>query len=181
MEAQEKTLFGLVAQCKDVNHLIMVAKKVREEGYKNYDTHSPFPIHGMDRAMGLGDSKLGWIVFLFAMLGGVGGFAFMAWTSAVDYPLIISGKPLISTEAFVPVTFELTILFSAFSAVFGMLALNKLPMWYHPVFDHSTFESVTSDSFFVSIEALDPQFDVEKTKGFLERLGATNIEAVYND
>ncbi len=179
MENKQEQLFGLVARFRSASQLLSAAGKVRKEGYVSYDAHSPFPIHGMDKAMGLGDSHLGWIVFTFALIGGIGGFALMAWASSIEYPLIISGKPFISTEAFIPVTFELTILFSAFSTVIGMLTLNKLPMWYHPLFESSGFSDVTCDGFFISVEAIDPQFEVEKTKDFLVSIGGFDVETVF--
>ncbi len=178
---KEKKLFGIVAEFSDVKELTEAAKGVKRSHYEKFDCYSPFPIHGMDDIMGLRDSRLGWIVIFFAFCGLFGGLALMGWTSVIGYPIVVSGKPLFAFEPFVPVMFELTILFSAFSTVFGMLGLNKLPMFYHPVFNHSTFHKASSDGFFISIEGSDAQFDDEKTKELLESLNGKNIELVYND
>lgn len=163
---------------KDVMH---AAEKVRDAGYKNWDTHTPFPIHGMDRAMGLEQSKLGAIVFPAAMAGTTAGFFMMWWMNGIDYPLIVGGKPGFSLPSQIPIMFELTVLFSAFATVFGMLHLNKLPRHHHPIFNSERFAAVTDHKFFVSIEAEDPKFDLEKTKKLLEQCHATHIEVVYDD
>lgn len=178
MNKNIEEIFGLIAEFENPNQLVKAAKKIKHEGYDNFDAHSPFPIHGMDKAMGLKDSKLGWIVISFALIGCFGGFSLMIWSSTYAYALNIGGKPFVSIEAFIPVAFELTILFSAFSTVFGMLALNKLPMWYHPIFNSSRFKKVTSSSFFISIEAVDSQYEVDKTRDFLTSIGGKNIEEI---
>ncbi len=179
--SSSKKIYGIVAEFEDPKSLLESAEKVKSLKYEKFDCHSPFPIHGLDEAMGLKDSSLGWIVIFFAFCGLFGGLALMGWTSTIGYPIIVSGKPLFAFEPFVPIMFELTILFSAFSTVFGMLGLNKLPLFYHPIFKHSTFYKASSDGFFISIESGDPQFEIEKTKDFLASLGGRNIEIVYND
>jgi Protein of unknown function (DUF3341) len=173
-----KKYFGVVGEFADPTALYHAAEKARDAGLTKFDVHSPFPIHGMDKAMGLSDSKLGIIVFIGGICGGTGAFSLMAWVSTTAYKLIISNKPLLSTEAFVPITFALTILLSAFSCLFGMLALNKLPMFHHGVFKHSTFKKFSTDGFFMSIEAEDKKFDPADTKRFMESIGGKNIELI---
>ncbi len=171
----------VLAEFADVDALLAAAEKVRDAGYKKFDCHSPFPVHGLDAAMGEKQSPLGWIVGVMAFLGGGGALLLQWWTSAVDYPLVISGKPLFSFPAFVPIIFELTVLLSAFGAVFGMFALNKLPRLYHPIFNSDRFTSATDGGFFVSIEAEDPKFEVEQVKRFLADAGATHVEVVKEE
>lgn len=167
---------GALAQFRDPGELMKAAKKLRDSEYSKYDCHSPFPIHGMDKAMGLSRSRLGWLIGLAAIIGTSGALGLQWWTSTIDYPLVISGKPLFSFQAYVPVTFAVGVLLSAFTALIGMLALNGLPRWNHPVFNSSRFEKATDDSFFISIEAEDPRFDKEKTVLFLKSIGGTNCE-----
>ncbi len=166
---------------KDVLH---AAEKVHAAGYTVFDTHTPFPVHGMDRAMGLGDSKLGLLVFPIGLLGTLTAFSMIHWMNGIDYPLIIGGKPAGapgSLPSMIPVMFELTILFTAFATVFGMFHLNRLPRHHHPVFYSDRFAAFSNDKFFLSIEATDPKFDVEGTKTFLESLHPTYLELVNDD
>ncbi|MHB8900503.1 MAG: quinol:electron acceptor oxidoreductase subunit ActD [Thermoguttaceae bacterium] len=149
------------------------AERVREEGYRKWDCHSPFPIHGIERAMGIRPTVLPWLVFGAGLTGATAGMLLQWWTNAVDYPYIISGKPFFSIPADVPVAFELVILFSALTAFGGALILNQLPRFQHPVFESDEFRRATSDGFFVSIEAEDPRFHPQKTASFLESIGAT--------
>lgn len=174
----QENLYGSVAEFESAGALMKAAKGLRDKGYTQFDAHSPFPIHGMDAAMGLPPSKLGWIVCVGGATGLALGILLQWWTSAVDYKLIISNKPLFSFQAFVPVTFELMVLFSAFATVFGMFALNKLPMLYHSVFKASQFHKVTSHGFFISVESVDKQYDAKKTKALLESLGGKGVEDV---
>ena len=172
--------FGILAEFANTGDLLKAATKVRDAGYKKFDVYSPFPIHGMDDAMGLKPSKLGWIVLGHALLGFVGAVALMVWTSAIDYPINISGKPYINAPAFVPVTFELTVLLSAFGAVFGMFFLNDMPKHYNPLFNSERFARVTDDKFFLCIESSDQLFEAEKTTHFLNEIGATHTEIVLD-
>ena len=178
MSEKSQNVFGIVAEFSSPQSLVDAASQLKASGYSSYDAHSPFPIHGMDDAMGLKLSVLPWIVLFGGFFGLTGGFGLQTWVATTAYPLIISGKPLFSYPAFIPVTFELMILFSAFGAVFGMFFLNKIPMLYHPVFKHSRFYKVTSDGFFISVEAKDSQFDVDKTTGLLKTLGGEHIEVL---
>lgn len=170
--------FGLLAEFDNPHALLEAAQKMNQEGFKKYDCHSPFPIHGMDDAMGLKRSPLGFIVFFFAAGALLSGVALEWWTSTIDYPIVISGKPFFSYQAYGPVAFALMVLTGAFTSLIGMLALNKLPLFHHPIFNSSKFEKVMDDGFFVSLNAEDPQFDMEKSKSFLEKIGGKNIEVI---
>ncbi|KAA3660623.1 MAG: DUF3341 domain-containing protein [Calditrichaeota bacterium] len=178
MSEENKKTLGILAEFANPGELLKAAEKVRDEGYRKFDVHSPFPIHGMDNAMGLRQSKLGFIVGAAGFLGCVGGMTLQWWVSAVEYPHVISGKPFFSFQAFVPVTFELTILFAAIAAVFGMFHLNRLPQLFHNVFYSEQFAKITDDGFMISIEADDPRFDEEKTKSFLSSIGGTSLELI---
>lgn len=167
--------FGVLAEFTTPGEILEAAERVHAEGFRHFDCHTPFPVHGLDKAMGLAASKLPWIVLTGGLTGGSLGLLFQWWINVVDYPIIIGGKPFFSYQAFVPVTFELTILLSAFGAVFGMLGLNRLPMWYHPVFRSAHFKRASDDRFFISIEAKDPRFDVNRTRQFLESIGGRNV------
>lgn len=169
-------IFGVIAEFKTPHDLLEAANKVREAGYKKFDTYSPFPVHGMDAAMGMSDSKLGWIVLLCGATGGSLAILMQWWMSAVDYKTVIGGKPFFSYQAFVPITFELTVLLSAFGAVFGMLALNALPQLHHAVFSYRRFRKATDDGFFLAIEAKDPNFDASRAQRLLEEAGGEHIE-----
>jgi hypothetical protein len=158
--------------------LLHAAEKLKEAGYKKFDCHSPFPIHGMDDAMGMKRSPLGWIVGTVAFIALLSGFALEWWTSTIDYPLVISGKPFFSYQAYGPVAFAIMVLSSAFTALLGMMALNKLPMWYHQLFDSRKTEKITNDGFIVSIDTDDPNFDQNKTQAFLKDIGGKNLEVI---
>lgn len=173
--------YGILAEFRNPKELIDAAKLISEKGYKYYDTFSPFPIHGMDKAMNLAKSKLGWIVAGHGMLGLFGALAMIYFMMAVDYPNNISGKTLMNIPAWIPVTFELTVLLSAFGAVFGMFFLNGLPKLNHPLFNSDNFKKVTDDGFFVCIESEDPQFEEEKVKILLKDAGGTNIETIFDE
>ena len=177
-EPRDDRVYGVLAEFHDPGALLHAAEEVRAAGYKHFDTHSPFPIHGMDRAMGLGNSKVGYIT----LGGGLTGLALATWlqwwTSAVDYPINISGKPFFAVEPSVPIMFELTVLFSALGAVAGMLALNGLPRPYNPIFYSKQFARVTDDAFFLHVAASDTQFDTEETSAFLQQIGGYNVEVI---
>ncbi len=178
---EENKMYGVLAEFRNPKELIDVAKKINQNGFRKYDTFSPFPIHGIDKAMNLPKSKLGWIVGIHGLIGLVGAFAMIYFMMVVDYPLNISGKPLMNIPAWIPVIFELTILLSAFGAVFGMFFLNGLPRFNHPLFNSENFKKATDDGFFVCIEAEDPQFDAEKVQTLLKDAGGTNIEKIYDN
>lgn len=176
----ENELYGILAEFKNPKELIDAAKLVTKNGYKNFDTFSPFPIHGIDKAMKLPKSKLGWIVLGHGLVGLTGALSMIYFMMVYDYPLNISGKTLLNIPAWIPVTFELTILLSAFGAVFGMFFLNGLPRLNHPLFNSENFKKATDDGFFVCIESEDPQFDIEKVQSLFSEAGALNIEEIYD-
>lgn len=147
-------------------------------GYTKIEAYSPFPVHGIDDAIGTPKSILGYVVFVCGLLGMLSALVMIWYTSAVDYPLVIGGKPLFAFEFAVPVTFELTILFSAFGAVFGMLFINGLPRFYHPLFNYERFGGSTDDRFLLVIEASDPRFDVHEVTKALTEAGAVYTEVV---
>jgi hypothetical protein len=157
------------------------AEKLRDAGYTVFDAHSPFPVHGMDKAMGLRDSRLGWIVLSCGLTGTFCAWLMMYWMNGVDYPIIIGGKPPGTLPSMVPIMFEVTVLFSALSAVFGMLGLNKIPRHHHPLFFSERFKSFSDDKFFLSVEAADPKFDTTRTRALLEAAKATFVELVHEE
>lgn len=181
MSAKNERIDGMLTEFDNPAELLKAAAKIRDSGYKVFDCHSPFPIHGMDSAMGIGSSKLGWLVAVGGFTGCACALLMQWWMSAVDYQVVVSGKPAFSFQAFIPITFELTILFSAFATVLGMLGMNMLPRFNHPVFESERFKKVTDDGFFVSIEAKDSRFHATKTKEFLESIGGKNVEILQSN
>ena len=176
--SETKNNWGVLAEFANPAELLHAAQKLNDLGYKKFETWSPFPIHGMDDAMGLSGSKVPWITLGGGLTGLSIGLLLQWWTGAVDYPLVIAGKPYFAWQFALPVTFELSILLSAFGTVFGMFALNFMPRPYHPLDNVPAFKRVTDDKFFLSIEVSDPLFDMEKTKALLSELGGTGITDV---
>ncbi len=174
----EGSCYGVLARFETTGALLRACEQVRDAGYTRWDAHTPFPVHGLDRAMGLKASVLPWIVLVLGLGGAAGAMLMQWWVSAVAYPLVISGKPLFSWQAFVPVTFEVGVLLAALGAVLGMLGLSRLPMHHHPLFDSAEFERASDDGFFISIESWDPRFDAQQTEKFLRGLGAAQVELV---
>ena len=177
-ESREDRIYGLLAEFSDPGSLVSAARAVRDEGYRHFDTHSPFPIHGMDGAMGLGNSRVGFVTLVGGLTGFAVGILLQWWTGEIDYPLDISGKPFFAYEPSIPVIFELTVLFSALGAVAGMLALNGLPRPYNPLFYSERFSRATDDAFFLHIAASDKQFDLNRTGQFLRNIGALYVEPI---
>lgn len=175
--------FAYVAEFDNASDLYHAAEHVRDEGYKRWDVHTPYPVHGMDKAMGLGKSWLSAAV----LAGGITGFStalvLQFCTQVSLYPTIVQGKPanLNTMPAFFPVAFELTILFSAFAVLFGLLIVIMLPRWNHPLFNSELFKKFSDDGFLLVIESRNRKFDVEGTRAFLEKIGASRIEAVDED
>jgi hypothetical protein len=169
-------LFGVLGEFESTGQLLEAARAVRDAGYTRWDCHSPFPVHGLDRAMGLRDTRLPWIVFFAGMTGTAVAILMQWWMNAVDYPIMISGKPMFSLPANIPVAFELTVLFAAVSAFAAMFVFNDLPKFYHPTFKSRRFRQVTTDRFFVVIEASDPRFDAERAEQLLRSLGSAHVE-----
>ena len=174
----QPAVFGLLAEFDTPAQLYKACEAVRDKGFSKWDAHTPFPVHGLDGAMGLSRSPLPFIVLVMGLIGACGGFALQTWIHTEAYPIIFSGKPYWSWPAFIPVTFECGILFASFGAVFGMFVLNGLPETYHPVFNSERFERVTDDKFFISIEAVDPNYNEEETRLMLQKLGAAHVEVL---
>ncbi|MGA3121488.1 MAG: DUF3341 domain-containing protein [Polyangiaceae bacterium] len=182
--APRRTPSLVLAEFETASGVLHAAEKVHQSGYVRWDAHTPFPVHGMDRAMGLKDSRLGWIVLACALTGLSGAFVMMHWMNGIDYPTVVGDKPPGApgtVPSMVPILFELTILLSAFGAVFGMLFLNKLPRHHHPIFASERFRRATDDRFFISIDADDPKFDVDATRAFLEAAHASRVELIEED
>ncbi len=176
--AERGPWYGLMAQFDEPNALVEAARRTHAEGYRRTDAYSPFPIENLSEALGFRRTRLPLIVLLSGLFGGLGGY-FMQWyASVISYPMNIGGRPLHSWPSFIPVTFELTVLCAAFGAVLGMLALNGLPMPYHPVFNVAQFAMATRNRFFLVIESRDPKFDLERTRAFLQSLGAKEVQEV---
>lgn len=171
-------VWGVMAEFPDITSIYRAAHKVRDAGYSKWDVYSPVPIHGMPEAMGIGHSRITFIIAMGAITGVLGAILLQFWTSAFDYQTVVGGKPFGAWEPFMPIIFEMGVLFSAFGAVFGMLALNKLPMLYHPLHKKERFLRVSDDRFVLAVEADDPNFDMDRTGEMLRGLGATSIEVV---
>ena len=171
-------LYGLIGEFDTPGDLVEAATRAREDGYVCMDAYSPFPIHEMTAALGMRRTKLP-VVVLVGGLVGTGTALLMQWfASAVHYPVNVGGRPLASWPMFVPITFELTILFASLTAVFAMIGMNGLPMPYHPVFNAPRFALASRDRFFLCIEAKDPKFELERARRFLESAGAHDIAEV---
>ena len=171
-------IYGLLAEFDDPTSLVAAAERARHEGYRAMDAYSPFPIEELHEAIGMRGTRLPLIVLIGGVVGCVGGYLLQLWVSAAAYPVNVGGKPFNSWPAFVPVTFECTILAAALTAVFAMLALNGLPMPYHPVFNVPRFALASRNRFFLCIESTDPKFDVDATRHFLETLNPREVTTV---
>ena len=175
--ADKNDNWGIVAQYDTTAEVYKAAKKLRDAGYKKFETYSPFPIHGMDDAMGIKPTKLPWIVLFCGTMGLLTGIGLSVWSSQWGYNMIISAKPsgVEGIPEFFPIIFELTILFSAFGTVLGMFALNKLPMYYNPVFTWEPFLRASDDKFFISVECSDTNYDEKKTADLLTETGGQDV------
>jgi hypothetical protein len=171
----ETQIYGLMAEFANPEALLAATRRARAEGYRRIDAYSPFPIEGLAEAIGFHKTRLPLIVLIGGIIGCIGGFYLQYWVSVIDYPINVGGRPLNSWPSFIPVTFELTVLVAALSAVLGLLALNGLPMLYHPVFNVERFELASRNRFFFCIEATDPKFDREATRRFLEGMSPQGV------
>lgn len=169
---------GVIAEFESATQLVAAANRTREAGYVHVDAYSPVPIEELHHAIGFKSTRLPLMVLIGGLLGGAGGFSLEYWVSAIAYPLNVGGKPLVSWQMFIPVTFECTILAAALTAVFGMFMLNKLPQPYHPVFNVPRFALASRNRFFLCIEATDKQFDLDRTRAFMDTLGAHEVNTV---
>jgi hypothetical protein len=175
-------IYGVVAEFPTPDELIHAVERTRQAGYRRIEAYTPFPVEGLSEALALKRNNVPLITLIGGLTGGLGGFFFQYWVNVIAYPLNIGGRPLNSWPAFIPVTFELTVLGAALSAVFGMLALNGLPRPHHPLFNVKRFvKHATSDRFFLCIEARDPKFHVAESSRFLKELKATHISEVEDD
>ncbi len=176
--ATSPAIYGLLAEFEDSTSLVAAAHQSYTQGYRCMDAYSPFPIEELHDALGRHHSRLPLIVLVGGVVGGGGGYLLQYWANALAYPLAVGGKPFHGWPAFIPITFECTILVAALSAVFGMLALNGLPQPYHPVFNVPRFALASRNRFFLCIEAVDPKFDLEGTRRFLETLSPREVTTV---
>ena len=172
----ETPFYGLMAEFDSAQALLDAAHKVRAAGYTKADAYSPFPIHGLAEALGFRERSVAKIVLGAGILGALAGYGLEYWTTVIDWPMNIGGKPDHSWVSFIPPAFETTILFASFSAAIGMLALNGLPQPYHPVFNVERFSLASSEKFFLAIEATDPKFDANATKQFLSGLSSKVVQ-----
>src|SRR5512147_1564570 len=177
MNGTSKT-FGIMAEYTTPADAMHAAEKVRDAGFRRWDVFTPFPVHGMDRAMGLKNSKVGWFAFIGGVTGYTTGMLMIWFMNAVDYPLVVGGKPMFSPFYAFPPSYELTILFGAFGSLFGMLFLNRLPRLHHPLLKNKRFGLVTHDRFFIAIECDDPKYSEAETRALFEKAGSKHIEIV---
>lgn len=173
---QEDKLYGMIAEFDDPDALMAASQSAYDKGYRVMDAYSPFPIHGIDDALGIPETKLPRLTFAAGLTGAIFGFSLQCFASMHHYAYDIGGRPYFSWPAFIPVTFELNILFAAFTTGLGMLALNGLPLLYHPVMTAKNFDRATSDRFFLCLEKTDPLYDNDKTREFLENLDTKPLE-----
>ena len=170
--------YGLMAEFDNPSDAVAAAKRVHDEGYTRIDAFSPYPVEELSEAIGVHSTRMSLIVLVGGLLGGSAGYLMQWYLHTIYYPINVGGKPFHSWPAFIPITFECTVLGAALFAVFGMLALNGLPEPYHPVFNAPNFALASRDRFFVLIESTDPKFDRERTAEFLRTLGPREVTDV---
>ena len=171
-------VYGIIAEFDETPKVFKAAKKVRDAGYSKWDVHTPFPIHDMEEAMGIKTTKLPLMAGGAALTGLLIAISLQWGTTDILFPTVVQGKPFGAWQPFVPIMFELSILCTAFMCIFGMMALNGLPRFHHPLFSHERFYRVGNDRFFIAIEACDPNFDPIKTKQLLEDAGGSDITLI---
>jgi hypothetical protein len=170
--------YGIIAQFDTPADAIAAAAKIRDAGFRKWDVYTPYPVHGMDKAMGVKSSKVGWFAFLGGVIGYTSGMIMIWWMNTYDYPILIGGKPMFSPYSAFPPSYELTILLGSFGSLLGMLFLNRLPRLHHPLLKHRRFELATHDRFFLVIETADPKYSETETRTLLESAGSKHIEMV---
>ncbi|MFB3813203.1 MAG: DUF3341 domain-containing protein [Terriglobales bacterium] len=171
-------VYGLMAEFETPSALLRATRRAYSEGYRRMDAYSPFPIHDLPQALGLKKDAVPAVTLTGGLLGGLTAYMLQYWISTIAYPVNVAGRPMHSWPAFIIVTFEMTVLFAGIAAFVGMLALNGLPMPYHPVFNVEEFEAASRDKFFLCIEANDPRFDLDMTRDFLQGLGPVRVVEV---
>jgi hypothetical protein len=176
--ATKSSVYGLMAEFEDPNALVAATHRAYFEGYRRMDAYSPYPIEELAEALGDHENRLPLIVLIGGLLGGIGGYALQYWVAAIAYPVNVGGRPFHSWPAFIPITFECTILAASLAAVLGMLALNGLPTPYHAVFNVPRFALASRNRFFLVIESTDPKFALEPTRRFLETLSPREVTTV---
>jgi len=170
--------YAIVAEFDSAEALLVAAEETRLAGYKDTDAYTPFPVHGLSDAIGFHDVRVPWFVIMGGLIGGTTGYTLQWYTGVIDYTMNVGGKPLNSLPAMFPVTFESTILFSAFTAALSMLFMNRLPKPYHPIFNTPGFERATQDRFFLAIESTDPLYETDKVRNFLQNLHPLSVNEV---
>jgi len=170
--------YAVIAEFDTPGDTIRAAEKVRDAGFRRWDVHTPFAVHGMDAAMGLKNSKVGWFSFCGGAIGLATGMSMIWFMNGFDYQIVVGGKPLFSPLYAFPVSYELTILFASFATLFGMFGLNRLPRLYNPLLRNRRFTRVTHDKFFIVIETTDPKYSESETRKLLETSGSKHIEIV---
>lgn len=176
--SQNTLNYGILAEFETPAATIHAAEKVRDAGFRRWDVFTPYPVHGMDKAMGLKHSPVGWFTFLGGVTGFITGNLMIWWMNAHDYAIAVGGKPYYSPFSAFPPSYELTILFGAFGSLFGMMILNRLPRLHHPLLKNRRFKGATHDKFYVVIESADPKYSEAESRKLLESAGARHIELV---
>ena len=178
MTEQKSEIFGLLAEFETPEELLAACEKVRDNGFKVADAYAPYPVHGLTEAMGFPKTRVPLICLTCGIIGGLSGFFMQIYAQWLSYPLILAGRPLFAWQSYIPISYECTILFAAYSAGLSMLALNGLPKPYHPLFNVPSFQMASKDRFFVCIEAADSKFSMDETRKFLEDLNPVEVSVV---
>jgi ActD protein len=179
-KAGDEGNYGLIAEFDSPSAVVAAARRTHESGYRRINAYSPFPIEELSEAIGFHRDYVALCTLICGVLGALGGFTLQYWTNGIDYPLNVGGRPLLSLPAFIPVTFECTILLASFGAFIGNLLMNGLPRPYHPTFNVPSFARASQDRFFLCVKSDDPKYDEAGTRAFLESLGATEVSNVEN-
>jgi|YNPBryunderm2012_1023409.scaffolds.fasta_scaffold00021_52 hypothetical protein len=180
-DAAPRKLYGVAAEFETPADLLAAIRALRQRGYARLDALTPFPVHGLNEALGLRRSPLGWAALAAGLAGASGALLLQWWTGAVAYPVVVGGKPYFAVEPSVPVTFELAVLLASFAAVLGMLALNGLPRFYHAAFHHTRYQRASDDAFLLVVESDGPGFDAARAAEALRTLGGQHVEILEEE